>query len=51
MVVSLTSDKFFIEEDTLLVVLAINNPPLIFSSWSFANCISDISVVLSFFPS
>ncbi|XP_059446389.1 uncharacterized protein LOC132177930 [Corylus avellana] len=48
--VSLTSDKFCIEGDALLVVLAINNPSL-FSSWSIANCISDIIVTLSSFPS
>jgi hypothetical protein len=50
MAASLTSDKFCIEGDALLVVSAINNPPL-FSSWCFANCITDISVVLSSFPS
>jgi hypothetical protein len=30
------------------VVLAINNPSL-FSSWNFANCIADVSLVLSSF--
>jgi hypothetical protein len=50
MAIYLTSDKFCIEGDALLVVSAINNPSL-FSSWSFANCIEDISVVLSSFPS
>ncbi|XP_059440565.1 uncharacterized protein LOC132173020 [Corylus avellana] len=39
-----------LEGDALLVVLAINNPSL-FSSWIFANCISDISVVLAPFQS
>jgi hypothetical protein len=50
MAFSLTRDNFCLEGDALLVVSAINNPPL-FSSWSFANCIADISVVLSSFPS
>jgi hypothetical protein len=39
-------DQLLLEGDALLVVLAINNPPL-FSSWCFAHCISDISLVLS----
>jgi hypothetical protein len=30
--------------------LAINNPPL-FASWNFANCLADISLVLSSFQS
>jgi hypothetical protein len=47
---SLTRDNFCLEGDALLVVSAINNPPL-FSTWSFANCIADISTVLSSFPS
>jgi len=42
--------NLFLEGDALLVILAINNPPLS-SSWSFANCISDISLVLSYFHS
>jgi hypothetical protein len=42
--------NLFLEGDALLVILAINNPPL-FSYWSFANCISDISLVLSSFHS
>jgi hypothetical protein len=50
MAIYLTIDKFCIEGDALLVVFAINNPSF-FSSWSFANCIEDISVVLSSFPS
>jgi hypothetical protein len=37
MAASLTSDDNYIEEDALLIVLAINNPS-IFSSWFFANC-------------
>jgi hypothetical protein len=41
---------FSLEGDALLVVLAINNPPL-FSSWTFANCISDINLVLASFQS
>jgi hypothetical protein len=39
-------DHLLLEGDALLVVLAINNPPL-FSSWCFAHCISNISLVLS----
>jgi hypothetical protein len=39
-----------LEGDALLVILAINNPPL-FSSWNFANCLADISLVLSSFQS
>jgi hypothetical protein len=39
-----------LEGDALLVVLAINNPSL-FSSWIFANCIADVSLVLSSFQS
>jgi hypothetical protein len=42
--------NLFLEGDVLLVILAINNPHL-FSSWSFANCILDISLVLSSFHS
>jgi hypothetical protein len=42
--------NLFLEGDALLVILAISNPHL-FSSWSFANCISDISLVLSSFHS
>jgi hypothetical protein len=38
----------FIEGDTQLVILAINQP-LLFSYWSFANVISDISLDLLFF--
>jgi hypothetical protein len=37
MAASLTSDDNYIEEDALLIVLAINNPS-IFSSWFFVNC-------------
>jgi hypothetical protein len=43
-------DKRMLEGDALLVVLAINNPSL-FSSSTFANCFSDISLVLSSFQS
>ena len=50
MAFSLTGDNFCLEGDAILVVSAINNPPL-FSSWSFANCIADIKVVLSSFSS
>jgi hypothetical protein len=39
-----------LEGDALLVILAINNPPL-FSSWNFANCLADIRLVLSSFQS
>jgi hypothetical protein len=39
-------DQLLLERDALLVVLAINNPPLFFS-WCFAHCISDISLALS----
>ena len=39
-----------LEEDALLVVLAINGHSL-FSSWNFSNCIADISLVLSSFQS
>jgi hypothetical protein len=39
-----------LEGDALLVVLAINCPAL-FSSWTFSNCIADISLVLSSFQS
>jgi hypothetical protein len=39
-------DHLLLEGDALLVVLAINNPPLL-SSWCFAHCISDISLILS----
>jgi hypothetical protein len=39
-----------LEGDALLVILAINSLSL-FPSWSFANCISDINVVLSSFQS
>jgi len=42
--------NLFLEGDALLVILAINNPSL-FSYWSFANCISDFSLVLSSFHS
>lgn len=42
--------NLFLEGDALLIILAINNPHL-FSSWSFANCISDISLVFSSFHS
>jgi hypothetical protein len=37
---------FALEGDALLVVLAINNLSLFFS-WNFANCIADVSLVLS----
>jgi hypothetical protein len=37
---------FSLEGDALLVVLTINNPSL-FSSWTFAHCISNINVVLA----
>jgi hypothetical protein len=40
-------DKLMLEDDALLVVLAINNPS--FFSLTFANCFSDISLVLSSF--
>jgi hypothetical protein len=33
-----------LEGEALLMVLVVNNP-LVFSFWSFANCISDISLV------
>ena len=39
-----------LEGEALLVVLAINHPSL-FSSWNFANCIADVSLVLSSFQS
>jgi hypothetical protein len=39
-------EQLLLEGDALLIVLAINNPSL-FSSWCFAHCISDISLVLS----
>ena len=39
-----------LEGDALLVVLAINNPSL-FSSWDFANCLADVSLILSSFQS
>jgi hypothetical protein len=48
MSVSLGCNLLSLEGDALLVVLAINNPTL-FSSWSFANCISDINLALSSF--
>jgi hypothetical protein len=38
--------NLFLEWDALLVVLAINSHSL-FSSWSFSNIVSDISLVLS----
>jgi hypothetical protein len=44
------SSILHLEGDALLVVLAINKPAL-FSSWSFVNCISDISLELSSFHS
>ncbi|XP_059436361.1 uncharacterized protein LOC132169326 [Corylus avellana] len=50
LVVSSGCDKLMLEGDALLVVLAINNPSL-FSSWTFANCIYNISLVLSSFQS
>ena len=50
MAIYLTRDKFCIEGDSLLIVSTINNPPL-FSFWFFANCVEDISVILSSFPS
>ena len=40
--------SILLEGDALLVILAIKSPSL-FSSWFFANCISDIRLVLSFF--
>ena len=39
-----------LERDALLVVLAINCPAL-FSSWTFSNCMANISLVLSSFQS
>jgi hypothetical protein len=39
-----------LEGDALLVALAINNHSL-FSSWNFANCLADVSLVLSSFQS
>jgi hypothetical protein len=39
-----------LEGDALIVILAINNP-LLFSSWNFANCLADISLILSSFHS
>jgi hypothetical protein len=41
---------FTLEGDSLLVTLAINNPPT-FSFWCFCNIVSDISVFLSSFQS
>jgi hypothetical protein len=42
--------SLFLEGDALLVILAINQPSL-FTSWSFANVISDISLDLISFQS
>jgi hypothetical protein len=39
-----------VEGDTILVILATNSPAL-FSTWSFANRISDISLTFSSFQS
>jgi hypothetical protein len=50
LVASLGYKLLLLEGDALLVVLAINCPPL-FLSWSFANCITNITLVLSFFQS
>ena len=47
---SIGCNFFSLEGDALLVALAINNPSL-FSSWTFAHCISDIHVVVAFFQS
>ena len=47
---SLSCILVVLEGDALLVVLAINNSSL-FSSWNFANCIADVSLVLSSFQS
>ena len=44
------SNRLSLEVDALLVVLAINNLPL-FSSWTFANCIADVNLVLVSFQS
>ena len=46
---SLGFGSFLLEWDAFLVILAINSP--LFSSWSFANCIYDIRLVLSSFQS
>jgi hypothetical protein len=50
MAASLISEKFCIEGGALLVVFTINNP-FFFFSWCFANCITDINVILSSFLS
>jgi hypothetical protein len=43
-------NHFHLEGDALLVILAVNSPVL-FSSWTIANCISDVSLGLSNFRS
>lgn len=48
--VSMGVSCFNLEGDALLIILAINHPSL-FSSWSFANVISDISLDLDSFQS
>ena len=47
---SIGCNFFSLEGDALLVVLAINNPSL-FSSWTFAHCISDINGIVASFQS
>ena len=47
---SLSLGCLSLEDDALLMVLAVNNPPL-FHSWYFANYISNISLALSSFQS
>ena len=42
--------SFLLEGDALLIIFAINSPSL-FSSWTFANYISNIRLIMSYFQS